>query len=391
MKNKSLHALLQPTILAALLVALSFSPTGVKAQTGYYGPYFIFTDTSSASVYAFIDNAATNGDASVQLQVTPNWGIISDVYDSFAIGVWFDTAFNEAAVYNEKNTSGLQGSAFNVLVPNSHGTSFLQVATNSNISSAASYIDDPLINDNPDAIIFVTHNWNPDTSANYENEVQVPTGVFYDNGVSEWSVFNEDASAFVPNTAFNVFVPNAGNNVFTVTATPSNTGGSYILYMDNAVTNNDSNAILIVTQDWNPNGNLSGVYNNHPIGVWYDGTEWTIFNEDIDTIATGASFNVLVAGDKSPTGIKPIASLNASFTVYPNPASATVNLQLPQAYTSNTQIDVFNLLGQNIYNLPQNSNNTLSIDVSQWPEGAYYVRAINGNTTYTKNFIVARH
>jgi len=136
---------------------------------------------------------------------------------------------------------------------------------------------------------------------------------------------------------------------------------------------------------------LSGVYNNHPIGVWYDGTEWTIFNEDIDTIATGASFNVLVAGDKSPTGIKPIASLNASFTVYPNPASATVNLQLPQAYTSNTQIDVFNLLGQNIYNLPQNSNNTLSIDVSQWPEGAYYVRAINGNTTYTKNFIVARH
>src|SRR5690348_16462218 len=63
-------------------------------------------------------------------------------------------------------------------------------------------------------------------------------------------------------------------------ASQANLRGAY-LYINNPQLNGSSLAILEVTQNWNPFG-LGGVYNNHPIGVWYDPTfgEWTIFNED---------------------------------------------------------------------------------------------------------------
>jgi hypothetical protein len=57
--------------------------------------------------------------------------------------------------------------------------------------------------------------------------------------------------------------------------------------------NGDPNAILIVTQNWNPGGGL-GVYNNHPVGVYYTGAAWAIFNQDIGNMPVETAFNVLV-------------------------------------------------------------------------------------------------
>jgi hypothetical protein len=44
----------------------------------------------------------------------------------------------------------------------------------------------------------------------------------------------------------------------------------------------------MVTQLW------TGVYNPHPVGVFYTGGKWTIFNEDLAAMPVGAKFNVLV-------------------------------------------------------------------------------------------------
>ena len=57
--------------------------------------------------------------------------------------------------------------------------------------------------------------------------------------------------------------------------------------------NGDPNAILIVTQNWNPGG-VGGTYNSHPIGVYYTGAAWAIFNQDIVNMPVNATFNVLV-------------------------------------------------------------------------------------------------
>jgi hypothetical protein len=69
-------------------------------------------------------------------------------------------------------------------------------------------------------------------------------------------------------------------------------------YIDNPQTNGTPDAILYVTQNWNP-GESVGTYNNHPIGVWYDGDRgrWAIFNQDREAMPNGAAFNVAVLED----------------------------------------------------------------------------------------------
>ncbi|MGB6151033.1 MAG: hypothetical protein WBG48_03495 [Pricia sp.] len=56
-------------------------------------------------------------------------------------------------------------------------------------------------------------------------------------------------------------------------AIPDNTRG-HITTIDNLQTNNKSDAILIVTQNY-------GAYNNNEIGVWYSGGKWKIFNQNL--------------------------------------------------------------------------------------------------------------
>lgn len=82
-------------------------------------------------------------------------------------------------------------------------------------------------------------------------------------------------------------------------STSSNTSANST-YIDSPLTNNKRDALLNVTQNWNPVGD-KGVYNNHPIGVWYDKTrkKWAIFNQDRAKMPRGASFNVLVSRENS--------------------------------------------------------------------------------------------
>jgi len=69
---------------------------------------------------------------------------------------------------------------------------------------------------------------------------------------------------------------------------------AHITVIDHPHCNGDPNAILIVTQNWNPGGGV-GVYNNNAIGVYYNGNRWAIFNQDAATpMPLNAAFNVLV-------------------------------------------------------------------------------------------------
>lgn len=86
----------------------------------------------------------------------------------------------------------------------------------------------------------------------------------------------------------------AFDSVFIHRATPENLSENST-YLDNSLTNGDSNLILYVTPNWNPGGG-TGIYNEHPIGVWYDDSRqrWAIFNQDLATMPEGAAFNVTV-------------------------------------------------------------------------------------------------
>ena len=84
------------------------------------------------------------------------------------------------------------------------------------------------------------------------------------------------------------------------------------------------------------------------------------------------------------------------FTVkqnYPNPfnPSTTVSFGLPDR--SAIQLDVFNLLGQNIYSVKQKFSagfHTITIDAGQWPAGTYIYRIQAGQYSENKKMILIK-
>jgi hypothetical protein len=65
---------------------------------------------------------------------------------------------------------------------------------------------------------------------------------------------------------------------------PSN----HVTIIDHPSTNDNPDAIVMVTQRW------EGVYNPHEVGVFYAGGRWRIFNQDIAAMPVGAQFNIFV-------------------------------------------------------------------------------------------------
>jgi hypothetical protein len=99
--------------------------------------------------------------------------------------------------------------------------------------------------------------------------------------------------------AFNVLIATTDADALIHTATGANTAGNYTL-IDHALTNETRNAIVLVTQNWNPGG-VDGIYNDNPIGVWYasGAQKWSIFNQDrLADMPHGADFNVIVTFNK---------------------------------------------------------------------------------------------
>ncbi|HZW09468.1 MAG TPA: hypothetical protein VFF69_06150 [Phycisphaerales bacterium] len=126
-----------------------------------------------------------------------------------------------------------------------------------------------------------------------------PAGVFGTSGGAGAGIRAHHSSA--TGTALEIAqgeirVASAGINTPTAAfihdAAGSNTSG-HVTYINHPMLNGDPFAIMMVTQNWNPPGQ-GGVYNAHPLGVWYTGSRWAIFNQDFASMPIGASFNIMV-------------------------------------------------------------------------------------------------
>jgi hypothetical protein len=155
----------------------------------------------------------------------------------------------------------------------------------------------------------VTHNWGGVVGGIFDDHA---LGVWYTG--SRWAIFHEDLTAIPVNAMYNVVVGDG----FVHHATAANTS-SYITTIDNPYANGNPGAILIVTPNWNPGGGF-GVYNDHPISVWYDGSHWTIYNEDFAAIPANAAFNVEVSPFGSFVHVAMSTTGDASY--FTNPLAA---------------------------------------------------------------------
>lgn len=173
---------------------------------------------------------------------------------------------------------------------------YTHVATANNTTANWTTLDNNSTNSNPNAFVVVTPNRSGGTAIDNH-----PVGVWYDAMTLKWAIFNQDRAAMPVGAAFNIYalsnyLPNSSQaGAILVTASSSNSKNNWT-YIDSSITNGNPNAFVNATLAWNPGGK-GGVYDPHPLGVWYDTTvqKWAIFNEgSMDPIPNGAAFNLLL-------------------------------------------------------------------------------------------------
>ena len=148
-----------------------------------------------------------------------------------------------------------------------------------------------------DSLVFITPNYQgPDSPGVYND---YPTSVFFYG--SQWIILNlkqdENMMATMPfRAAFNVQIlkPDPDANVFIHTSTSSDPS-QYWTAIDSQIypLAKDPNALVFATYNFSASEGR-GQLNNHPIGVWYKGTEWVIFNRDLLPMPKGTAFNVQI-------------------------------------------------------------------------------------------------
>jgi hypothetical protein len=248
-------------------------------------------DGITIDYYTYIDHPLTNDNPNALLLVTyGGWG-------SRNFGVKYDSTVGRWAIFLENPDFPMSHYAplydyFYVFIPVTNPAFFVHKATAGNITAFYTYIDHPLTNGNPNAILFVTQNWNPGGVGGTYNDQTV--GVWYRGSAEHtWAIFNQGLTETLEYAAFNVYIPIPDSTIFVHEATAGNTASNHTC-IDHPLTNGNPNALIHVTHNFSPDG-VPSSFHDHAIGVFYrtDG-KWCIFNQDYAPMPVGVYFNVIV-------------------------------------------------------------------------------------------------
>ncbi len=78
----------------------------------------------------------------------------------------------------------------------------------------------------------------------------------------------------------------------------------------------------------------------------------------------------------------------SDFLIYPNPATTTVTIVLDESMDANTSLQVLDQQGRVVYECRQDAGAPLTIDVSRWAAGTYFVRLVAESGAIVKKLIL---
>ena len=162
-------------------------------------------EKNSRGDYTYLSNPSIDGDPNAVVLVTPTPDQESTgdgIYDH-NVGVWYEPQAQRWAIFNQDRAAVPAGTTFQVIVPGGP-EKIVHRAESGNIDENSTYLDDPLVNGKPGAILSVTQNWNPGGGSGTYNDH--PVDVRYDTGRQQWAIYNTDDSAMPDGAAFNVAV-----------------------------------------------------------------------------------------------------------------------------------------------------------------------------------------
>ena len=272
-----------------------------------------------------IDHWIANDNPKAVILVTPK-GVHNGSTRYF--GVQYDQRKRRWSIVAERADAIIPAnSMFNVYVMGNKGPGFQHWALN---GLDRIWIDDPLVNGNPNALIFATHvisescqqtidsrgivdltdlnsrsqqdsEWHC-TSGHFDH----PLGVEYDSGRQRWAIVSEDGTRFGSPVGFNVFVSGLAGTYRAVTWHPEmippyagrleaafdTPTGNLLPLRDLNLT--DQNEIVFIMHNTTPynDRDFPKVNNLHPTGMMFQYEGWHVANLD-DEEMPHTSFNVL--------------------------------------------------------------------------------------------------
>lgn len=225
--------------------------------------------------------------------IAKNLGVFTNTACEFGFG-W--------CIYNEDMTALQVGRRYSVLAPRSHYTTFVRT-TDAGDTSDSALLDNASLNNQANAVPFVTHNYNPAGGSGAAWNSQL--ALIYSVGDLKWRLWNDNfgftALNFVPGISFNVAVPALGSpNAFV--AAPVGSAGPPTLKLQHPLLDDNDCAAPQLARD-----NVDTFFDVNPASLGYvprsDGVpgHWFIVVENpggyIPPGATG--FHVLVNGTQA--------------------------------------------------------------------------------------------
>ncbi|MEN1783495.1 MAG: hypothetical protein AAGF77_00010 [Bacteroidota bacterium] len=246
---------------------------------GIHGQAIVTHTTASGNTSGHIttiNSPHTNGKPNAVLIIDHNYG----VYNVNEVGVWYSNG--KWKIFNQNRKAMPLKAKYNILVlPQSRANVFVHTTTSNNSNAHITTLNTALTNAKPNAMVFITQRYGKYNTSK--------VGVYYAG--SKWKIFNEEVKKPMPiGTKFNVVVLNPGTtklgNLSLQAFVYKNTSNGHIskITAPKAIAKNST---LFATQHW------KGVYNPNSTGVWYNGSRWTVYNQNRKPIPQGVRYNVM--------------------------------------------------------------------------------------------------
>ena len=197
------------------------------------------------------------------------------------------------------------------------------------------------------------------------------------NGIAGGTVSTDDGETLVT-----VTVGDGNADEFTF-ASADNQGANFVFI----ITEEDGTILDILdgnTADFE--GAPAGIC--HVYGFSYYGDIVGDAGDNVDDLASTEGCSQIsenfVIIDRQPVGVD--ENLIGNLEIWPNPASQTLNIQLPSTLRVG-QLSIYNAQGQNVWTDSINGSGNLQVDVSHLAKGAYHLHLTNGVNSFRSTLL----
>jgi hypothetical protein len=151
--------------------------------------------------------------------------------------------------------------------------------------------------------------------------------------------------------------------------------------MDGSITLTANNGTGPYSYDWK--GSLAGQTTSMVSGLLADDYEVRVSDDRGCYIKQDITVSVA-------SSIQSIEPANNYFKIMPNPSQNTFYLKVVTPLSSSYDVSIIDMLGRTVHQTFDSENPLLSYDVSQIPNGTYFVRLEHETETYTQKLIIQR-